>query len=246
MKSAIYSDLYTNVSLESLVPTCSTGNCTWPDHDSLGVCVSIANVSNQLTSTSGQDEDGVTSTLTLPDGASDVASISSDSGEGTIFNMSSTPLGSNARTAFTDITSPIVDVSIIYTNQTSYPGYRALEAVFSYCVYTLKANVENGQPSVSKKGVYSNFSNDAVDPPGSGLFARPSGDLIYMVDGTARDALASSLVTILNGNFSTTGDSEYYSSDSAQVVENALTSPPYDIKGLAILFDNLAISMTNK
>lgn len=142
-----------------------------------------------------------------------------------------------------------MDVSIIYVNETSYPENRALEAVFYYCIYTLGANVENGQPSVSKKAVYSNFSSDALDTNAIGefeLFARPSGDLIYLVESTARGALASYMVTILNGNISTTGDAEYYSSDSAQVVENALSSSPYDMKGLGIIFDNLAISMTNK
>ena len=205
----------------------------------------MANVTAQLTSTSGQGEDGDTSTSTLPNGAS----ISSNSGEGTMFNMSSTPLGSNPTNIFKDITSPIVDVSIIYVNETSYPYIRALEAVFYYCVYTLGANVENGQPSVTKKGVYSNFSSDAEDFSGLGeseLFARPSGNLIYLVDSAARGALESSMVTILNGSQVSTGDSEFYSSDSAQVVENAVSSSPYDMKGLGILFDNLAISMTNK
>ena len=245
MKAAIYSVLDTNVSLESLVPTCSTGSCTWPDLNSLGVCVSMANVTAQLTDTSSQDEYEETNNWTLPNGASS----SSNSDEGTFFSMSSTPLSSNTTTVFRDITSPIVDVSIIYVNETSYPENRALEAVSYHCIYTLGANVENGQPSVSKKKVYSNFSSDAVDSNAIGeleLFARPSGYLIYLVESTTRGAVASYMVTILNGNISSTGDPEYYSSDLAQVVENALSSSPYDMKGLGVTFENLAISMTNK
>ena len=181
------------------------------------MCISIANITDQYTSTSGQDEDGTTSTLRL----SNSAFSSNNSDEGTLFNISSTPLGFNATTTFTDITSPIVDVSIIYMNQTSYPGFYTLEAVFSYYVYTLKANIKNGQPSISKKGVYSNFFNNTIDTSSSGefeLFTRLSGDLIYMVDSTTRATLAtlaSSLVIRLNGSILTTGDSEYYSSDSA-------------------------------
>ena len=73
---------------------------TWPEFSSLGICVSVVNVTAQMTETCTTDS-GCSSTL--PNGAY------YDSDGGYRLNMTST---ANRTVAFADLKSPLVDFSL--------------------------------------------------------------------------------------------------------------------------------------
>lgn len=51
LKASVYSGIFAayNGSMPKIAPTCSTGNCTWPAYNSLGVCSKCENITSLLT-----------------------------------------------------------------------------------------------------------------------------------------------------------------------------------------------------
>ena len=138
--------------LVDVAPFCATGNCTWTPYTSLGVCHSLANVSDYLTST--LPNQGVAYSTSLPGGQYFSAFASPTPGEALV-NITPTdftneqgansPLSFPKSIAFVGTESPLAHGFIFYTNAnppqqpgnyTGYIGFTAVEYVLHWCVQT--------------------------------------------------------------------------------------------------------------
>lgn len=212
----------------------------------MAICVSTVNVTAYLTTVCTPDGFDASCNSSLPNGAY----LSEVQGEARFNMSSSTGKKPNASTAFSGVTSSIVGVSFIHANQ-QLNQTTATEALFHFCVQTYEARVANGQPTIKTRATFTNFTaipSADGNPYGHDLIATPpdGGGEIYVVNSTARIALTNFMKTVFSGSYGGDSTSLYYTSDPTQAIVTAITSPPYDSRGLDILLQNLAVSMTNK
>ena len=167
MKGAIFNGLFSgaNVTIKDTLPTCTTGNCTFPDYQSLALCASSADVTPHLQNLTTKGE----IRWCLPGGFC----ASSNSTNHVTANITSAVTQANKDAdkvagkpsplnyislAFADHVTPVGDFYIIYknwTSRTSGPSadgpWAAVEFVLDWCVPTFSTNVINGTAATLRR-----------------------------------------------------------------------------------------------
>ena len=219
----------------SVVPICSTGNCTWPIYHSLAVCSNCANLSTQVRTTSDYQ-------YVLPNGALlNPAQPSQFDDEydtsGLVLNVTTTYDGLDT-ISFPNDGRVIADVFAI--SQTglyedlSAEGPIAFECILQFCVKTYNASVQDGVfyeqelDWLGETGPTTMVTFD--DLPVTVGFGLDSFQNIT-VDGATFSVNTIDLYTVSNW-FSTTFNGTvmsgrdsvfYYSSDTMNSIHQALT-----------------------
>lgn len=262
MKSAIYNGLFLNDNdtIPGLVPTCSTGNCTWPTYYTLGLCAEVADITNLLEHKCGSTDIGQECNYTL----SNNVSLSS----GDMKNMIISPLPEDTTTiSFPGANVPILDFFIINTDlnasgsnygpQSSndwdiYSGANAWECSVRFCVQSVNTSVTNGQHITTQTEIWSNASLE--NPTLSRgtyyeLWLRPKDAVVpYVIPQWTRDAITAWSRQVFTGD--STGDEigNIYSTDAVQMFVTAMQVRPRSghIVAVSNILRNIALSMTNK
>lgn len=129
MLAAIYTGLLSSdTSPSDVTPNCQTGNCTWPLYNSLGICSSVANITDAVTITCPNNTDiGYRCRYSTPGGAY------LDPQAGRMMNL--TAMGDLSSVAVLDVIaiSPVTEQHVAY------------EASLKLCVQTLNSTVRDGQ-----------------------------------------------------------------------------------------------------
>lgn len=134
-KGAFYSGIFNTTSSTAIVPTCTTGNCTWHEYSSLAVCSACADISSSLASEyNPEGYDGPSYIWTLPNGmeadSADVQMITGSSG--------SVKYGHLQHFALADVSS------IYWASPMGYGKPSAEECILYFCVKTYQATVSRG------------------------------------------------------------------------------------------------------
>lgn len=141
MLAATYTGmLKSDITLSDVTPDCQTGNCNWPLYDSLGVCASIANITNMVTVSCPGDEHGrLNCRYSVPGGA-----YLKDSDGQYLMNLTSiSDVSLVNSTAMKDIAS-VVGFYVIAVSPVTYE-YVAYEASLQLCAQTLNSTVRGGR-----------------------------------------------------------------------------------------------------
>ena len=170
MKGAVVAGLFagTNTTVNNVDPVCSSGNCTFPDYESLALCYSSADVTSHiqnltLNATSRFclfDSHCLEIKVNISDAVANMTSASNavESQDGGL-NFSSI--------AFSDHQSPLADIYLIYRNTSALTvTFGAVEFVLDWCVPTFSTNVISGiatttrhpDPIMPSKGPTANSS----------------------------------------------------------------------------------------
>lgn len=262
-EAAIYSGmLFGKLTYPHLDPVCPTGNCTWSEYKTLGMCPSLADVSDRLSIICEEDEFGVSGSCnaTLPNGVSLIDTHSTAFATWAIRSTGPRMLNANEQDfnsrnisseAFTDIEGiSVADFFVLWQalNASGDPiGIRAVEVNLRYCVLTLASSVVNGQSMTKVVDWYTNFELDG-NPDFGVLAATPPGSDRF----TVTQPLMSSLFNYMSYQFTGTwtvspdGSNGGFPTIGIKAVISAVNYPPYNTAGLAMLANNMAISLTNK
>ncbi|KAL2064485.1 hypothetical protein VTL71DRAFT_4979 [Oculimacula yallundae] len=143
VKGAFYSGLLQEHGnkIQPVVPTCSTGNCTWPLYSSLAICPAVSNVTTNLKESGG----GGSIAFTLSNG--DRLFQSTDNAKLNITDdlraeaKSATAVYNRSSIAFSDVQNPLADFSVIFYD---YSKNVAVECLLELCVQTFNTSVTNG------------------------------------------------------------------------------------------------------
>lgn len=262
MKSAIYTGLFLNDNdtIPSLVPTCSTGNCTWPTYYTLGLCAQVADITNLLEhkcTNTGVDKE---CNYTLPNGVS----LSESDGQNMII---STPPEDTSTISFPGPNVPILDFFIINTDlnvsgsnyghqntndRDIWSGANALECSIRFCVQSVNTSVINGQHTTFQTEIWSNASLE--NPTFSRgiyyeLWLRPKGAAEpYVIPQWTRDAITTWSLKVFTGESTGSETGSAYSTDAVQMFVTAMQVRPRSGQIVAVsnVLRNIALSMTNK
>jgi hypothetical protein len=272
MKGAILNGIYSSskITINDTLPTCTTGNCTFPVYQSLAVCATTADVTPHLQNMTTKEE----MKWCLPGGFCASTNFSGKLGQPSITTMAtiasavtqannsaaraSRPRSSLNYTslAFANHPAPIADFYLIYYNFTkSGPiveqPWAAVEFTLDWCVPTFSTSVTNGTATTSRlPDPFMAF--DATH--GYYVRARPAGEDIAIFSDT-HATLQRYLNLTLSGSAYWSEQDSYTDSDAVQMLcsffgiggqGTDLNSTLVD--GIAALQDmlaNTATSMTN-
>lgn len=263
MRGAIPNGLFANttISLDYTAPTCSSGNCTFPDYQSLGICSSVANVtaSGKRTILPNEDKYCILDKFCVTNGDTNgLGNITSAASSSQIYAKEpNTPLNfSSVAFAHGNNAATIADFYILYLdknkNVTNGNVYAAVEFTLTWCVPTFSTKVDNStaittqhpdpNTNFSHKGVFITTTVDGtsfnVDPPSHYSLQRYLWVLLsgsVWADAENSIWVDSAEVGVLASQFDITGDNE--------VLQNGTQAEFID--RLAKVMDNVAISMTN-
>jgi hypothetical protein len=174
MKGAILNGFFAgaNATINDTLPTCTTGNCTFPDYQSLALCASSADVTPHLQNLTSE---GVVRWC-LPGGfcaskdstrmgeaflmANVTSAVTQDYKDAAELVSYLQPLNYTSL-AFADHVSPVGDFYIIYSDKTRRPPgtvvsvsdipWAAVEFVLDWCVPTFSTQVTNGTAVTSRR-----------------------------------------------------------------------------------------------
>lgn len=156
MQKALYSGFWASNEdvINDLAPSCPTGNCTYPEYNTLAVCHKTANVTDKLKITKTASTGPYLNNATLPNGnylqyGIDVTQINSTSR----IVMDNSTVG--MQIAAFDVIYQTDGESLSFNST-----FNALEVVFWFCVNTYKTEVLNGVPSTN----VTRTSNKATQP----------------------------------------------------------------------------------
>lgn len=143
-------------------PTCPTGNCTWPEYDSLAICSSVTNVTHLLNITTPKDlpKDLPNSRIVslskeaVLDYGVDVSSIVSDSTVWTDYQDKSRDyLAAHEYNIIYEISAGVMG----RTGPAHGPQFNALKIVSCWCVNTYNTSTINGIASTNITATSSKF-----------------------------------------------------------------------------------------
>lgn len=183
---------------------CSAGNCTWPVFSSLGVCVSMSNITDKLTVVTGYDK-RLDASLPL-DGQLSLWETPTKDHPADIVNMTSVEVRDEdglapfppQRRTLADWDNPdVLNASFsqfffIYTNQKFSPAaantdrYRAVELLWHFCVNTYNVTVTDGK---EKTEIVE--TNTKVEKPGDNT--KPTEIILTNADGSEKYGVSSYL-----------------------------------------------------
>jgi len=242
--------------LQPVQPVCSSGNCTFPDINTLGICASVASVTNLLNHTC----DNITSScnVTIP-GSFTATEIWAAS-----FNVLSTNsyigAGDCSPAVFSDADIlPATDIFVFWrpssygttSGQTnlSGPDFVAYELSLAYCVQTLQTVVADGSASTVVVDIQTKFDNNSAEVWDGILELNGTPTLEYngtMFNITTQAGIYLMLQTMFNGSYYY-GPQGAISSDTTlgiQAFREAVNAD--DFAGLERVWQNVATSMTNE
>jgi len=226
--------------LSPLTPSCPTGNCTWDNYTTLGICAETADISNLLTST----ETSVGYNRSLPNGIYVFAPAGSSTST-FVANANST----NPSIVFGNISLPIADFFVINdayhpkANATSY----ALEVAIFFCIQSLHTETRSGQSSTNLTHWDDRFQRTS-DPDYFNYTSTPSEqDETFLVTQAGAGYIQGFLATEFQGSYrkGADGGGGAYDSNAIRAFVNATSTPPYDQLAIEQVVGNLATSMSN-
>jgi hypothetical protein len=264
MKGAIFNGFFAsaNVTINDTLPTCSTGNCVFPNYQSLAICASSADVTPHLQNLTTKGEvrwclpggfcasNNVTTTTVSYMSANITSAVTQADKDATEELLS--PLNYTSL-AFADHITPVGDFYIIYKNQTesSETLWAAVEFVLDWCVPTFSTQVINGT-AVTSRGPDPFMDFDAE--PHSTITGRIGGKDIT-VDPLSHYTLQRYLNLSLSGGAYLAETDTYADSDQVQKLvtffgiggqETDLSTTRVDgLAALDAMLANTAASMTN-
>ncbi|EFW15362.1 conserved hypothetical protein [Coccidioides posadasii str. Silveira] len=257
MKSAIYTGLFLNenATISAIMPTCPTGNCTWPTYYTLGACAGVADLTSQLKSTCPDKIGSIdTCEYTLPN---DV----------TLAKDKNMIITNGKAMTFTGLNEPVAHFFMVYKDLNAtygsgggnnyydwdfYIGANALECAIRFCVLSVNTTVTQGQPHTELTEVRTNASHRnpfTLSKVWFELWLEPEDqDMAYIIPQGSREAITTWTYDVFNGT-STQGSRarNLYTSDVAQVFAAAMQMRPRSERKTAVsnIMRNIASSMTN-
>ncbi|TPX21344.1 hypothetical protein DIZ76_015300 [Coccidioides immitis] len=257
MKSAIYTGLFLNenATISAIMPTCPTGNCTWPTYYTLGACAGVADLTSQLKSTCPDKIGSIdTCEYTLPN---DV----------TLAKDKNMIITNGKAMTFTGLNEPVAHFFMVYKDLNAtygsgggnnyydwdfYIGANALECAIRFCVLSVNTTVTQGQPHTELTEVRTNASHRnpfTLSKVWFELWLEPEDqDMAYIIPQGSREAITTWTYDVFNGT-STQGSRarNLYTSDVAQVFAAAMQMRPRSERKAAVsnIMRNIASSMTN-
>ncbi|OAA57147.1 hypothetical protein LEL_10937 [Akanthomyces lecanii RCEF 1005] len=267
LKGAIPYGLFANSTLgiNNTAPMCSTGNCVFPDYQTLAVCSSSANVSSHVVRTdkSGEELSCILGQFCISNGdinavANITTAASSKQTSRDSYKSGSSPVPFNfSSVAFaeTNNAGTIGDFYILYQNfdADAQHGnvYAAVEFRLAWCVQTFTTHVVNTTVITNRHiDVNTNFTLRGA------YISNTVNGTVFNVDKIAHYSLQRYLWLLLTGRAWFNADNSI-SVDSAEIDVLAgqfgVTHDPSLSTGtqsefmarLARIMDNVAISMTN-
>lgn len=254
MQQAVKMGLFNaaNESITHTAPSCSTGNCTWPNFSSLGICSKIANVTSflNITTVPGNMSASIgyatDNNVTLPNGAylqAGAMAMNITTPPSTVDGLSVSP--TNHSLAFANEPNAewttISNHFIIYQNpnSTSQGSFGAFEVLLYWCVNTYSTSVQSGVAStnITSSSVNIGSTNASITMPmGDGtngtyqqwgnMALNPTNSTAnYTVNGNASAALTSYMALTWRGWYET-GFAGGYSSDAGMALSDALFQEP--------------------
>lgn len=242
MKAAVYSAVFgSDPSTFALTPTCSTGNCTWPDgYYSLAVCNECANITNHISKSCGHGSTGCN--YTLPTNLS--LFVTTEDQSDLITAKAGLPL-----IALNNSTGGAINTfSIIYAQDETHTLQEpsALECVLSYCAQRYTADVTDGTFTelvvdtfyADVPVVAGGSHNYILDPPPFFLEDTPQRFQNLSVFHISTDAIGAWLPKLLSGRGNSMIPYEAgYTSDEMQAF--------FQAPNISVVFDNIARAMTS-
>ena len=247
-----------DTSPSSVTGDCPTGNCTWPDYLSLGICSSVDDVTPSIiTHCESPSDSGDPNVCSFS-----VPALKQDPPfSGTNLSLGATLFigASNPNHSYPALNT-LVEFYVIYLKNLSVledfePSYTdqliALRGTLDLCLYRYNTTVTNGITDTIQIDKWTDLdwqaSNIESEHPLVSTTAPGLSDTFSFdtnVAGWFRSYL--SLVTFTGkATENKKNDVFEYTSDSAQTLATTLRGVPPDIDGLKVQLENLATSMTN-
>jgi len=247
--------------LQPVQPVCSTGNCTFPAYNTLGLCAAVVDVSDRLNNVSCDPNDtdticSVTLTDVFPATSVQVTSFNlfmpgnnnTDPTSAAAANDTFYPTINNV---FANVSLPAAVVYAYYA-----PSYIQLiggnysfdfvayEFSLAYCVQTLQTDVTEGIAVTNVVGIATEFENTTTSMPSM----RYNNTLFYI---TTQPDIYRMMTAMFNGNWSRysggTGTDESVTLDSTiGVAALRYAAGTEGFAGLERVWQNVATSMTNE
>jgi hypothetical protein len=253
VKAAVYRGAFNPAPISTeVVPSCPTGNCTWPSYRSLAVCSACANITDEVR----LSEDGTI--CMLPNGFTlNITLFSPSDDEFSVYQY-----GMNVTNGYTNgadsLPSPmafknngtvLLDMFAISLNPFTLSSCLANECMLQFCVKTFNATVRNGY---FQEQELHHVGGQGQTISGDSDYEDFEQDQVFRVDGQTIDDLAFWLSEEFIGNVSTVLDFENaYTNDVMQSIFQALTGAYTSdqdteafVPDLRPLFDNVADALT--
>ncbi|MCJ1360315.1 MAG: hypothetical protein MMC33_010320 [Icmadophila ericetorum] len=232
LKGSIYHGLYdTSISLSEVSPMCPSGYCTLPQHTSLAICASMADVTPSL-QTYCSNSSLQSCTFSLPSGGI----LASGDVQMSLYTANNSEYAS---IAFQNST-PIIDFYTYFvSNKTGQP--LLFESTLNVCAHTYNISVKDGQIGIELVSVWDRLNtsiNYVVEVPGIAEGTIVMGDYSFA-------CMTRFLQTIFTGTFINDSENFIYGSDAIEVLVETLLVPPYDEAAMDTFLNGLATSLTN-
>ena len=264
-----------DISPSDVTGICPTGNCTWPDYQSLGVCSDVVDVSQRITSNprkrSGSTRAG--RDYSVPDTKDTVDSGDKPSFSGT--TLATEELGDTLWIGSQDIinhqyqgTNKLIQFYTIYVrdlttwdeHQDYTKNYRdeltALQVTLSLCLYTYRTSMTFGVTNTTtiSKETDLDWTQDSEinDGVSSDMMSTTYGSEKFSMDGFNQRSWNDFLTyeTFLGSaqfRSAKPGQSggNFTENDAVRSIANSVYVDHAGINGLSELMGNLAVSLTN-
>ena len=230
MKASIYNGLYNPmIALSDVSASCNSGNCSWPQYNSLAICALTSDVTSSLRSSCSNSTPSVCN-YSLPNGPS----LASKNEHMSLLTTDD----ASPSVAFAQINSVTDFFTFLISNKTGQPIL--LESVLQLCVQTYNTTVINGRTETKELGSSSNL-NSTLDYT---LYA-PDDDTTYVVSRYSFNTMNTYLKTIFQGRYAINDGLPTYGSDAIEVLVDSLLAEPYDLAAMIDFLNGMATSMTN-
>lgn len=270
MQQAVKMGLFNaaNESVSATIPSCQTGNCTWPEFSTLGICSKVANVSSFLTVSPLPGDISSNLTYTVENNAALPNGAYLKAGE-VVMNITASPdvidgfsvspvnhslaFANEPNAAYTTINNYFV----IWQNKDSQGqgDFGAIEVLIYWCVNTYSTQVQAGIPStnITASSVNVGSGNASITLPDDdgtnrtyqqygGVALNPANSSTnYTVDGPANAALTSYMANTFRGTY-TPGLDGGYTTDAAQALVSALIEQPSLLRATGQAADDLQLA----
>jgi hypothetical protein len=220
-------------------------------YKTLGVCASVADISDSLTHKSAKNG----TIYSLPGGHS-VQQDNTD--EVRLYFVSAqtpnedesgsvaTPLNFSSSMAFQNVSAPIADVFIIYLDETVSGDIgnadHAIEFVLDWCVQTLESTVDAGK--ISTQRLEEDHSFAILD---NSKDVRSGGYSVYISTHCSLQRYLQQLLEgKASGSVTVTADSDIFQAFYTPIYVSKVRAGVAPIDGIKAILDNVAMSMTNE
>jgi len=251
--------------LQPVQPVCSTGNCTFPAYNTLGLCAAVVDVSDRLNASCDITSLEERLCNVALNGVFPSASMQVNS-----FNLFMPAVNTNdppheaapnntffptINNVFANVSLPAAVVYAYYSpnwitgnglsnESTNANAFVAYEFSLAYCVQTLQTDVTEGIAVTSLVDIQTEFENTTTAMP----YMRYNDALFYI---TSQPDIYLMMTSMFNGAWSRfalgTGYQQYVSLDSTiGVAAMRVAAAAEGLAGLERVWQNVATSMTNE